>query len=150
MKIEDEQEALRWIEEGRTYAWMVKEHAQKYGVRVTPSTFVNLRRRHGLPDRAVRNARLLPWSVAPRHRRSGTYLQQFLRVEARMRAGVEVSEDAANALAAFKARLARDGRVVHYEPLTDRGWYLVPRRKGVDLDMIREPSKPTRQRMPRE
>lgn len=138
-KIEDEGEALRWIEEGHTYAWMAKEHAEKYGVRLSPTTFSELRKRHGMPRRAARDVDLLPWAIRREHRKG--YILGLLRAEARLRAGMAVSEVEAGKVEGFKSRLARDNRVIHYEPETERGWYLVPRREGIDTDIIRRPDK---------
>lgn len=138
-KIEDEGEALRWIEEGRTYTWMAAEHQRKYGVRLAPTTFSELRKRHGLPRRAARNLDLLPWAVRREHRKG--YLLGILRIEARLRAGMAVNESEAAKVEGFKSRLTRDRRVIHYEPDTDRGWFLVPRREGIDTDLIRKPEK---------
>lgn len=147
-KIEDEGEVLRWIEEGRTYAWMAKEHLRKYGVRVAPTTFANLRIRHGLPRRAARDIKLLPWSVRREHQKA--YPLWILRMEARRRAGMPISGDVAARLEGMKSRMARDQRVFHYEAETEQGWYLVPRREGVDMDLIREPDRPTALRGTRE
>ena len=66
-KIQDEAEAIRWIAEGRTYAWIVEEYRRKYAIDTSLSMWSNLRRRKGLDRRIVRDDELIPWAVAPQH-----------------------------------------------------------------------------------
>ena len=139
-KIVDEQEVIRWFEEGRTYAWMIDEYKRKYNVETVPSMWGNFRRRRGLDRRITRDDDLIPWSVKPEHR--WAYPVMMLRVEARRRAGLDLTEDMQNRLDNWLARLEEDGTVVHYDPDTEDGFYYVPRRKE-DTDLIREPEKKT-------
>ena len=145
-KIEDEAEAVRWIEEGRTYAWMSREHLRKYGVRVAPTTFSELRHKRGLPRRSARNVELIPWKVKPEHK---GYVLNLLQTEGRLRAGLPCNEADARHVEALKSQLARDGLVIHYEPDTEEGWFYVPRREGIDRDIIRQPDRVTAARRPR-
>jgi hypothetical protein len=46
-------------------------------------------------------------------------------------------------LDAWLSGLERDGVVVHYDPDTIEGWWYVPRRDGIDLDLIYEPAERT-------
>ena len=62
-----------------------------------------------------------------------------LRAEARRRDGRPISPEEEVALENFKAMLFEQDLVVHYEPETEQGWWLVPRRHGIDFDLIREP-----------
>lgn len=136
-KIRDTSEVKRWYEEGRTYSWMVQEYQRKYHEEVTASMFSNFRARHGLKRRIARDDGLIPWEVKHEHRWG--YPLAILRVEARRRGGFELRQQDAERLEAFKQKLSEDGVVVHYEPRTKQGWWLMPRRPGVDLDLIREP-----------
>ena len=136
-KIQNEQEVLRWFEQGRTYAWMVEEYRRKYNIETTISMWGNFRRRHGLDRRVVWDDQLIPWKVELKHRYDDPIL--LLRKEARRRAGKELPEGVAPEVDAWLRGMERDGTVVHYEPATEQGWFYVPRRKGIDKDIIREP-----------
>lgn len=140
-KIQDEAEVIRWFEEGRTYAWMSEEYERKYNISTVPSLWGNFRRRKGLTARLVRNDDLIPWAIEEKHR--WAYPVAVLRMEARQRAGVELTPTDAGRLAAWKAQLAAGDLVVHYDPETEEGWHYVPRRPGVDLDLIRVPERKT-------
>lgn len=143
-KIQDEAEVIRWIEEGKTYQWMTDEYRRKYNIDTVPSLWSNFRRRKGLNRRITRDDTLIPWAVNVEHRWG--YPLAMLRVEARRRAGMELRETDASRLEAWKANLEETNAVVHYDPDTEEGWHYVPRRKGIDKDLIREPEHRTTQR----
>ncbi len=143
-KIQDEAEVTRWFSEGRTYEWMVQEYARKYHLEVVPSLFGNFRRRRGLPRRTVRDDALIPWAVKEEHR--WAYPLAMLRAEGRLRAGSPVRQTDLDRLDGWKRGLTADDAVVHYDPDTEAGFFRVPRRAGVDLDLIREPSRATTSR----
>ena len=136
-KIQDEQEVLRWFEEGRSYIWMVEEYERKYNIETTITMWGNFRRRRGLPKRVVRDDNLIPWLVKDEHR--WAYPVAMLRTEARRRAGGSLTPLEQSRVDAWKARLEQDNMVVHYEPDSETGFFYVERREGVDLDLIREP-----------
>lgn len=143
-KIQDEQELIRWFEDGWTYDQMVEEYRRKYGIETVPSMFGNFRRRRGLQRRIVRDDNLIPWHIQEEHR--WAYPVAMLRAEARRRAGRKLTASDAERLAAWKERLAAQDAVLHYDPDTEEGWFYVARRPGVDNDLIREPSRKTTQR----
>lgn len=143
-KIQSEQEVIRWLEEGKTYQWMADEYMRRYNLEVTPTMFSNFRARRGLSRRFTRNDDLIPWEVKREHRWS--FALAMLRVEARRRSGREIREVDAKRLASWKRSLEEQDAVVHYEPDTEEGWFYVPRRKGIDLDLIREPERKTTRR----
>ena len=64
----------------------------------------------------------------------------MLRAEARKRAGMSLSPRAAKSLSAWLGLLQRDRTVVHYDRKTTGGWRYLPKREGIDLGLIREPS----------
>ena len=143
-KIVDEGEVKRWIEEGRTYAWMTEEYERKYNIETSLSMWSNFRRRHGLDRRIARDDDLIPWAVKREHR--WRYPVAMLRHEARLRAGMESAEDIPEKVAAWKESLAAENVVVHYDPATDEGFFYVPRREGIDRDLIRVPDRKTTKR----
>jgi hypothetical protein len=67
----------------------------------------------------------------------------MLRTEARRRAGKQLRKEERVRLDAWLRRLARENIVLHYDPDTDEGWFYVPRRPGVDTDIIRVPERKT-------
>jgi hypothetical protein len=139
-KIVDEQEVMRWFEEGRTYAWMVDTYRTKYNIETVPSLWGNFRRRRGLTRRITRNDDLIPWHVLPQHR--WDYNVVMLRVEARRRAGSDVRTVDLDRLESWKRKLRDNGAVVHYDPDTEQGFFLVPRQPGDD-DLIHRPKMKT-------
>lgn len=136
-KIVNESEAIDWITSGKTYQWMAETHLAKYNVQVSPAAFSNLRRRHGLPGRQVRDEKLIPWKVNREHRYDWPI--QMLRLEARRRAGKPLTENEQKDLQGWLNTMQQDGCVVHYQPDTEQGWFYVEPRPGIDNDLIREP-----------
>jgi len=143
-KVQDMQEALRWLEEGKTYQWIVDEYLRKYHIETTISMWAALRRRNGIDLRIVRDEALIPWAVAPKHRHA--HAVAMLRAEARRRAGKQLTPVTEDMLDTWLRGLAADDAVVHYDPTTDAGWWYVPRREGIDNDLIREPERRTGRR----
>lgn len=144
-KIQDEAEIKRWIEEGRTYPWMVEQYREKYNIEVVPSFFGNFRLRRGLKPRLVRDETLMPWAVNREHR--WLFPAQMLRAEARRRAGVELTPGQLAELEPWLARLAERDLVVHYDPETPEGWWYIKRQPG-DADIIHVPAAEARTQRP--
>ncbi|MEU6959579.1 hypothetical protein [Streptomyces chrestomyceticus] len=140
-KIQNETEAIRWIEEGKPYAWIVEEYKRKYNIETSPSLWASFRARRGLKKRIARNTELIPWSVNEEH--LFAYPLAMLRVEARLRDGFELREVDAKRLASWKKELEQANAVVYYDPDTDAGFHYVPREDGDD-DLIRKPLQATR------
>lgn len=143
-KVQDLAEALQWLEEGRTYQWIVDEYLRKYNVETTISMWAALRRRHGIDNRIVRDEALIPWAVKPEHRHA--HAVSMLRAEARRRAGRQLTPLMQDMLDTWLSGLRQDNHVVHYDPDTDEGWWYVPRREGRDVDLIRVPERQTGRR----
>lgn len=138
-KIQDEQEVLRWFEEGRTYSWMQQEYLDKYNIETTPRMWSNFRRRRGLPHRMHHDESLIPWVVMDEHRHR--YPVAMLRKVARQRRGDKITERDQERIDAWLNSLADGDAVVHYDPQTEEGFFYVPRRPGIDKDLIREPER---------
>ncbi|MFE0964047.1 hypothetical protein [Streptomyces fungicidicus] len=139
-KIQDEQEVIRWFEEGWTYAEMTEEYRQKYNIEMKPSAWGNFRYRKGLDRRIARDDELIPWAVKKEHR--SLYPLMMLRLEARKRAGLPNDEDKTKRLESWRAMLEEENAVVHYDPDTADGFFYVPREDGDD-DIIRRPERVT-------
>lgn len=143
-KVQNMAEAVRWLEEGRSYRWIVEEYRRKYQVETSVEMWSGLRRRRGIPTRIVRDETLIPWAVKPEHRHG--HAVAMLRAEARRRAGKQLTPGTEQMLDVWLAGLARDRQVVHYAPETSEGWWYVPPRDGIDVDLIRVPDRRTGRR----
>lgn len=137
-KVVDMAEAVQWLEEGRPYGWIQEQYREKYNVDTSISMWSNMRRALGIPGRQVRDAKLIPWTVSEEHK--WRYPIIMLRLEARRRAGGELSEREAKRLESWLSELEDEGGrwVVRYVPDTDEGFFLVRPREGVDTDLIWE------------
>ncbi|NEA50465.1 hypothetical protein G3I35_30400 [Streptomyces sp. SID10815] len=135
-KVQDTAEAVRWLREGKSYAWMVETYLEKYNIQTTTSMWATFRHRQGLDLKITRDSDLIPWTVAEKHR--WKYPLTMLRYEARKRAGHELKADQQERLDNWKAALAEGDRVVHYDPETEAGFFLIPRGDG-DTDLIHQP-----------
>lgn len=140
-KVVNENEILRWFDQGKTHQEMAELYLEKYNIEVGRTMFANFARRRGLDRRQTRDDKLIPWEVKAQHRYAHSIL--MLRAEARRRAGHKLSERTEHAVDMFIQGLKEDGAVIHYEPDTEQGWFRVPPRQGIDLDLIREPERPT-------
>lgn len=139
-KIVNEQEVIRWFEEGCTYHWMVEEYRRKYNIETVPSMWGNFRRRRGLNRRITRDDELIPWHVKPEHR--WAYPVAMLRAEARKRAGSDLSNSDEIRLKHWRKMLKEENVVVEYDPDTIEGFFYVKRQKSDD-DIIRRPRRKT-------
>lgn len=142
-KIQDEQEVIRWFEEGKTYRWMIDEYKRKYNIETVPSMWGNFRRRRGLDRRITRDDDLIPWFVKEEHR--WLYPLAMLRLEARLRDGRKLSDPDKARLDSWKEMLTEQDAVVHYDLDTEEGFFYVPRQAGDD-DLIHRPKHKTTQR----
>ncbi|MGY1846971.1 hypothetical protein [Blastococcus sp. SYSU DS1021] len=142
-KIQDEREGLRWFAEGRSYGWMVQEYRRKYEIETRESMWGNIRMRRGIPRRIARDDDLIPWGVEQRHRRA--YPLYMLRLEARGRGRLTLTDLEWSRLAGWVSRLEDRAEVVHYDPATANGFSYVPR-SPEDDDIIRRPPHKTRVR----
>ncbi|MFY1620027.1 hypothetical protein [Micromonospora sp. WMMD736] len=148
-KLVNRDEFIRWYEnERKPYSWIISEYKRKYDIEIGNGTISNWRSQLGLEKRAVRDASLIPWAVKREHRLN--HMLQMLRTEARRRAGQPIPAERMKQLESWLRNVREEDAVVHYDPDTPQGWWLVPRRPGIDNDLIRVPEKVTRARGSRE
>jgi hypothetical protein len=117
------------------------------GIHVTPNAVTMWATRHHIAPRTRRYNSMIPWKVAPRHKH--LWAAKMLRLEGRRRAGDVLSEAQLRMLDKWKinmAALCEGGAVIHYDPdlllsgqTAPQGWHYVPRRPGIDTDLIRVP-----------
>ncbi|PVU82946.1 hypothetical protein DDP54_07940 [Cellulomonas sp. WB94] len=135
--IQDEAEVIRWLGEGRTYAWMSEEYERRYNVTTGAAVWADCRRRTVFTEQVGPDDGLVPWQVADCHRRA--FAVAMLRMEARRRAGAALSPGDTVRLARWRREPDERGLVVSYDAQSDEGFGYVPRRPGLDPDLIREP-----------
>lgn len=136
---------------GTPYREIVAINERSTGFRVSKAHIANQKPRlmqlYGVVfPRGRRRHELLPWAVRPEHTRHP--LVRLLDLEARRRDNLRegtvihpLGEDVLAELEALRVRLFEDGDlVVHYDAGAVQGFQLVPRRPGIDLDMIRRPT----------
>ena len=138
-KIQNADEAIRWIKEGLTYKQMTELHEQKYNITISPSGWSYFRKQHGLDARAVSDKDLMPWALNDKHRNN--YYLYCLRQEARRRAGKRLDPKAEVRVNAFLRDLKDNNAVVYYDPETDEGFFLVPREEQDGTGLVRRPPK---------
>ena len=134
--VRDVDEAVDWIEQGRSVDWVRQEYERRYNVETTRGMWELFVRSHVVRERTVRSE-LVPWDVLEQHQWS-THLA-MLRVEEWNRAGQWVPSSDHARHAAWRQSLDAAGLVVDYDPASEDGFVLVPRRAGVDTDVIRDP-----------
>ena len=134
--IEDWAELERLFRSGMSPKQISETYAER-GVVVAPGTLAVIRHRKGWNRVHLDHSALLPWLVRKEHR--GAHHQRMLRLESTLRQGGEVDERNRRLLESWKKQLKAEDAVVHYQPDTPQGWFLVPRRPGVDTDLIRVP-----------
>jgi hypothetical protein len=138
-KIQNEQEVVRWYEEGRTYQWMVDEYRRRYKIETTVAMFSNFRSRKNLDRRNIWDTDLIPWALNDEHR--WHYAAMMLRLQARVNAGQELDQADADRLASWKAKLEEANAVVHYDPDTTEGFFYIPREPDDRDALVRRPKK---------
>lgn len=147
-KLQSADEFRRWWDEGRTYQWIINKYREKYGIDVTLGAIGNWRARLGLERRQQRNMSLIPWEIEEKHRYR--HVLAMLRAEGRRRAGAPLARLQEHRLESWLHWMSENDCVVHYDPETDEGFHYVPRRSGVDADLVRTPLRSTRRRHIRE
>lgn len=80
---------------------------------------------------------LVPWQIEKCH--LWAHHLMMLRCEERRRAGHDLGLRMESRLRRWRHELERRHVVVDYQPHAEEGFVLVPRRLGVDHDLIREP-----------
>ena len=66
---------------------------------------------------------------------------RVIRQKARMDRGEEIPEEERHRVERAIAHLDSVGGVFHYDPNTFEGWFVVPRRPGVDTGIVRVPER---------
>ena len=143
-KVIPDSEVDQLLRRGLTDREVAKYLADHHNIFVTDNAITIWRRRRGDALKRGRHNDLLPWTVKTEH--AFKYIPKLLRFEARVRNGETLTPADARRLELFKDKLtaANDGRgaVVHYDPDTEQGWWIVEKRPGIDQGLIRDPKVP--------
>ena len=138
-KIQDRAELIKWLRDERlTNAEAAARYLHRDGIELSSAAISMFRIRNNVHPIRNTHSELLPWTVAIDHR--GLYPAQMLRLEGRYRNGDDITDIKRKALERWKVKLAGEDAVVHYDADTPQGWHYVPRREGVDSDLIRDPN----------
>lgn len=91
-------------------------------------------------DRTKTDESAIPWyPIRAEHR--NRHLARMLRAAGRRERGEQSAEVVEAQLNLFLRSAKELDFVVHYDPDTEQGWFRVPRRKGIDTGLIRDPFK---------
>jgi hypothetical protein len=129
----------RLVRQGLTPKQIAETLLAEDDIRVTPAAIGMWRKRQGIAPTMARHAALLPWKLRREHKDLWPAVQ--LRTEGMRRRGEKISPRQAKSLDDWIANLEAQNAVVHYDRDSENGFYNVPRREGVDLDLIRDPTK---------
>lgn len=89
-------------------------------------------------DRSKTDESGVPWSpIRPEHR--SRYLVRMLRAATRQQRGEKNAPILQAQLDNFLKQVEEMDFVIHYDPDTEEGFFRVPRRKGIDKGLIRDP-----------
>jgi len=80
----------------------------------------------------------VPWTLKPEHRHR--HAARMLRSQARLDNELPIGATLVTQVEQWRRGLEVEDSVIHYDPETDEGFWRVPRRPGVDLWWVRDPS----------
>ena len=126
----------RWTHEGKTDREILVLLEEQLNISVTRQAISAWRKRRGTEMKS-QPPQAMPWRLRPEHRAAEP--ARAIRMYARRERGEKIDpEDLARLLRAEEHLHEVDG-VFHYDPDTPEGWFVVPRRKGVDTGIFRDP-----------
>lgn len=127
----------KYVERGMTHQQIADLITKESGVPVARSTVSAALSRAGLTNR-VRYDEVIPWKpIKSEHNHH--YALTMLRLEARKRAGLELTEEQERRLSSWKQRLDDENALVVYLPDTDEGFFYVRRKPTDGASLIRYP-----------
>lgn len=136
-KVPNKTQMRHYLERGLTQQQIADEWEPDSGVRVSRSAIAMAIDRYGLKSAKPR-ARwddLLPWRVVEAHRMH--FDARMLRLEARRRRNLEISERNAKLLASWLRRLEEQNAVVTYAADTTEGFRWLARQESDGDSLIR-------------
>lgn len=126
----------RLAREGKTDGQIVTYLRDHENIVVTRQAISAWRRRRGDQKRTM-SPRAMPWKLRSEHLQ--TEPARVIRWHARVERGDPLSPADRVRYERAVEHLKENNLVFHYDPSAPQGWFLVPRRKGIDLGLVREP-----------
>lgn len=140
-KVLDDERVKELVDAGHGVTAITRILKDEDGIDVSPSAICVWKKRQGVERQLPRHSALIPWVIREPHRR--LFAAKMLRREAKRRLmegqGQEMAQHLLAPLDRWKAKMAENDTVVHYEPETFEGFFYIERREGIDKDLIREP-----------
>lgn len=119
----------QWMRSGKTDAEIVRLLVAQENISVTRQAISAWRKRKGMGMKA-QPPRAMPWDLRPEHRAMEP--ARTIRNFARVQRGETLPAEEQQRLDRALAYLDSVGGVYHYDPSFEEGWFVVPRRPGVD------------------
>ncbi len=133
--IPDLAELKRWLVNEGLSAQEASERYAARGERVPAGTIRVARHRNNWGRVIADHTRYIPWQIKPEHARRFDHV--MLEAFSRRQQGMRNTPQREKELDRWLQRLDEQDAVVHYHP--DHGWVWVPRRPGIDGDVISMP-----------
>lgn len=134
-KLIPDSEVEQLMRAGKTDAQILEILERDHHITVTRQALSAWRKRRGL-DARPQVTGAVPWTLRPEHRNSE--MAKVLRWHARDKAGLTLRDDERYRMQRVAAILDERDAVLWYDPASEDGWVLVPRRKGVDTGLVHE------------
>lgn len=131
--VPDPTQMRRYLEAGLSQSQIVEKYEEETGIRCSRSAIGMAIRRYDL-DSAHPRARfkdLLPWALPLKHQMA--WEARMLRLEGRRRHGLPMTDRETKNLTTWLTHLKENNAVVAYNPKSEQGFFLVPKREGEDL-----------------
>lgn len=135
-------ELAKMVEAGMTHTQIADKISKDIGEHVSRSSVAVALSRANLTTRTAAD-KAVPWIIRPEHQ--NRYDMHMLRIHRRVQRGEAIRPSDADRYRSWRANLDQHDAVIHYEPRSIVGFWLVPRRPGIDTGVIREPDPDGRQ-----
>lgn len=129
----------RWLAEGKSYGEIVRLLEEEDNIVVTRQAISAWKRRRG-EEMNPQPESAMPWRLRPEHRQMEP--ARVIRLWARRQRGDDLRPEDEARLTKAVAHLEAVGGVFHYNPDTAQGWWITPRRPGIDTGIVRELQHP--------
>ena len=133
----DDSEVEQLLRSGWSQMDVVRMYASK-GIDVTQSAISQAISTGRVKVDTGRSSGGIPWTLKPEHRHR--HAARMLRSQARLDNELPIGQTLVAQVDQWRRGLEVEDSVIHYDPDTDEGFWRVPRRPGVDLWWVRDPT----------
>ena len=133
----DDSEIEQMLRSGKTQQQVVAIYRER-GLDITQSAISQAISSGRIKVDTNRNSGAVPWKLKAEHRWLNS--ARMLRTLARLERGLPVGPSLEAQVKVWKEGLEEEGSVITYDPDTKEGFWRVPRRPGIDLGWVREPT----------